>query len=113
MVDAIGVEQRWILYQAESATRRRVPNHQRNNDSLVQARPAKSSSIPIRIQLLNPTSSTTTKLTDVSLDGNRQTLTRGIRLKGHVGAAGKATVLWGELKAQTKSLWYKEPFSRF
>ena len=35
---------------------------------------------------------------DVSLDGNRQTLTRGIRLKGHVGAAGKATVLWGELK---------------
>ena len=36
---------------------------------------------------------------DVSLDGNRQTLTRGIRLKGHVGAAGKATVLWGDLKA--------------
>ena len=25
-------------------------------------------------------------------------LTRGIRLKGHVGAAGKATTLWGELK---------------
>ena len=35
---------------------------------------------------------------DVSLDGNRQTLTRGIRLKGHIGAVGKATVLWGELK---------------
>ena len=37
---------------------------------------------------------------DVSLDGNRQTLTRGIRLKGYVGAAGKATTLWGELKTQ-------------
>ena len=39
------------------------------------------------------------QIEDVSLDGNRQTLTRGIRLKGHVGAAGKATVLWGELKS--------------
>ena len=38
------------------------------------------------------------QIEDVSLDGNRRTLTRGIRLKGHVGAAGKATVLWGELK---------------
>ena len=38
------------------------------------------------------------QITDVSLDGNRQTLTRGIRLKGHVGVAGKATTLWGELK---------------
>ena len=39
------------------------------------------------------------QIEDVSLDGNRQTLTRGIRLKGYVGAAGKATVVWGELKA--------------
>ena len=39
------------------------------------------------------------QIEDVSLDGNHQTLTRGIRLKGHVGAAGKATTLWGELKA--------------
>ena len=38
------------------------------------------------------------QIEDVSLDGNRRTLTRGIRLKGYVGAAGKATVLWGELK---------------
>ena len=38
------------------------------------------------------------QIEDVSLDGNRQTLTRGIRLKGHVGAAGKATTTWGELK---------------
>ena len=38
------------------------------------------------------------QIEDVSLDGNRQTLTRSIRLKGHVGAAGKATTLWGELK---------------
>ena len=39
------------------------------------------------------------QIEDVSLDGNRRTLTNGIRLKGHIGAAGKATVLWGELKA--------------
>ena len=38
------------------------------------------------------------QIEDVSLDGNRQLLTRGIRLKGHIGAAGKATVTWGELK---------------
>ena len=38
------------------------------------------------------------QIEDVSLDGNRQTLTRGIRLKGHVGAAGKETMLWGDLK---------------
>ena len=38
------------------------------------------------------------QIEDVSLDGHRQTLTRGIRLKGYVGAAGKATTLWGELK---------------
>ena len=38
------------------------------------------------------------QIEDVSLDGNRQTLTRGIRLRGYVGAAGKATTLWGELK---------------
>ena len=38
------------------------------------------------------------QIEDVSLDGNRQTLTRGIRLKGDIGAAGKATTLWGELK---------------
>ena len=39
------------------------------------------------------------QIEDVSLDGDRQTLTRGIRLKGHIGATGKATTLWGELKA--------------
>ena len=38
------------------------------------------------------------QIEDVSLDGNRQTLTRGIRLKGYIGAAGKAMTLWGELK---------------
>ena len=38
------------------------------------------------------------QIEDVSFDGNRQTLTRGIRLKGHVGAAGKAAITWGELK---------------
>ena len=40
------------------------------------------------------------QIEDVSLDGNRQTLTRAHRLKGHVGAAGKATTTWGELKEQ-------------
>lgn len=40
------------------------------------------------------------QIEDVSLDGNRQTLTRGHRLKGHIGAAGKATITWGELKSQ-------------
>ena len=34
------------------------------------------------------------QIEDVSLDGNRQTLTRGIRLKGHIGAAGKLTTTW-------------------
>ena len=38
------------------------------------------------------------QIEDVSLDGNRQTLTRGIRLKGHVSVAGKATTTWGDLK---------------
>ena len=38
------------------------------------------------------------QIEDVSLDGNRQLLTRGTRLRGHIGAAGKATVIWGDLK---------------
>ena len=40
------------------------------------------------------------QIEDVSLDGNRQTLTRGIRLKGHVGVSGKEINTWGELKTQ-------------
>ena len=40
------------------------------------------------------------QIEDVSLDGNRQTLTRGIRLKGHVSVAGKLTTMWGDLKTQ-------------
>ena len=40
------------------------------------------------------------QIEDVSLDGNRQTLTRSHRLKGHIGAAGKLTTSWGELKEQ-------------
>ena len=42
------------------------------------------------------------QIEDVSLDGNRRMLTRGIRLKGDVGAAGKAAVLWGELKTSNE-----------
>ena len=38
------------------------------------------------------------QIEEVSLDGNRQTLTRAVRLKGHVSVAGKATTTWGELK---------------
>ena len=38
------------------------------------------------------------QIEDVSFDGNRQQLTRGIRLRGHVGAAGKKIATWGELK---------------
>ena len=38
------------------------------------------------------------QIEDVSLDGNHQTLTNGIRLKGHVSVAGKLTTLWGDLK---------------
>ena len=42
------------------------------------------------------------QIEDVSLDGQRQTLTRGIRLKGHIGAAGKLTSMWGELKSSNE-----------
>ena len=42
------------------------------------------------------------QIEDVSLDGNRQTLTRGIRLKGHIGAAGKLTTTWGDLKTSNE-----------
>ncbi|MCY3549631.1 MAG: hypothetical protein OXH39_04160 [Candidatus Poribacteria bacterium] len=38
------------------------------------------------------------QIEDVSLDGQRQLLTIGTRLRGHVGAAGKLTATWGELK---------------
>ena len=42
------------------------------------------------------------QIEDVSLDGNRRTLTRGIRLRGHIGAAGKLTSTWGELKSSNE-----------
>ena len=42
------------------------------------------------------------QIEDVSLDGNRQTLTRAHRLKGHIGAAGKLTSTWGELKSSNE-----------
>ena len=40
------------------------------------------------------------QIEDVSLDGKRATLTGAHRLRGHIGAAGKVTTIWGELKAQ-------------
>ena len=42
------------------------------------------------------------QIEDVSLDGQRQTLTLGTRLKGHIGAAGKLTATWGELKSSNE-----------
>ena len=39
------------------------------------------------------------QIEDVSLDGKRTTLAT-TRLKGHVSAAGKATLTWGEIKGQ-------------
>ena len=42
------------------------------------------------------------QIEDVSLDGNRQTLTHGIRLKGHIGAAGKLTTTWGDIKTSNE-----------
>ena len=38
------------------------------------------------------------QIEDVSFDGNRQQLTRGTRLRGHIGAGGKLTTKWGDLK---------------
>ena len=40
------------------------------------------------------------QIEDVSLDGNRQTLTRAHRLKGHLSPVGNKTTKWGELKSQ-------------
>ncbi len=39
------------------------------------------------------------QIEDVSLDGEHRTL-RTTRLRGYVGAAGKATTIWGELKSR-------------
>ena len=40
------------------------------------------------------------QIEDVSFDGDRQRLTGATRLRGHIGAAGKLTTTWGDLKAQ-------------
>ncbi len=40
------------------------------------------------------------QIEDVSFDGNRQRLTGATRLRGHIGAAGKLTTTWGNLKVQ-------------
>ena len=45
------------------------------------------------------------QIEDVSFDGNRRTLTRGIRLKGHIGAAGKADTTWADLKSSKLPSW--------
>ena len=40
------------------------------------------------------------QIEDVSFDGHRQRLTGATRLRGHIGAAGKLTTTWGNLKVQ-------------
>ena len=40
------------------------------------------------------------QIEDVSFDGHRQRLTGATRLRGHIGAAGKLTTTWGDLKVQ-------------
>ena len=40
------------------------------------------------------------QIEDVSFDGNRQRLTGATRLRGHIGAAGKLTTTWGDLKVR-------------
>ena len=40
------------------------------------------------------------QIEDVSFDGHRQRLTDATRLRGHIGAAGKLTTTWGNLKVQ-------------
>ena len=97
MVYAIGVEQRWILYQA---------GQQRDGEfKVINATLIAGAGTTSEKQFYTYTDTTAQRnvvyyyqIEDVSLDGNRQTLTRGIRLKGHVGAAGKATSTWGDLK---------------
>ena len=42
------------------------------------------------------------QIEDVSFDGERRVMTRGVRLKGHVGAAGKAARTWGDLKISSE-----------
>ena len=40
------------------------------------------------------------QIADVSLAGERQVLTAAYRLRGHLSASGKTTLLWGDLKAR-------------
>ena len=70
--------------------------------SLAQAQRVKSSPIRIRIRLLNPMSYTTTKLKTFPLMEIVRRSPHGIRLKGHIGAAGKLTATWGELKSSNE-----------
>ena len=63
-----------------------------------QVQLVRSSSIRINDTTAQPNVVYYYQIEDVSLDGNRQTLTNGIRLKGHVSVAGKLTTLWGDLK---------------
>ena len=42
------------------------------------------------------------QIEDVSFDGERQTLTHSTRLKRHIGAAGKTTTTWGDLKTSNE-----------
>ena len=84
VVYAIGAEQRWILYQAESATRKGSLK-----SSMRTLIPGAGTTSERQFYTYTDTTAQPNvvyyyQIEDVSLDGNRQTLTRGMRLKGHM-----------------------------
>ena len=76
----------------------RVQSHQRGNDCQGAGTTSEKQSYTYNDTTAQPNVVYYYQIEDVSLDGNRQTLTRGIRLRGHVSVAGKLTTLWGDLK---------------
>ena len=87
-----------FFIKAESATRRRVQSHQCNYDCQGAGTSSEKQFYTYNDTTAQPNVVYYYQIEDVSLDGNRQTLTNGIRLKGHVSVAGKLTTLWGDLK---------------
>ena len=76
----------------------RVPDHQRNHDPRCRHDQGEAVLYIFEDTTAQPNVVYYYQIEDVSLDGNHQTLTRGIRLKGHVSVAGKLTTTWGDLK---------------
>ena len=76
----------------------RVQSHQRGNDCQGAGTTSEKQLYTYNDTTAQPNVVYYYQIEDVSLDGNHQTLTRGIRLRGHVSVAGKLTTLWGDLK---------------